>query len=117
MPNTLNVKIHDFDDESHNLVVSFSTDESAKPVEEYQTISFQPHNFSNPHDAQSVLLEIAKSGYFIVQQQDSKEKLAANTGAMVDFRDLIGTTQTFNFSDIAPTEVPIPSSLTDIVVK
>ena len=49
--------------------------------------------------------------------QDAKETHAENTGKVIDFQDMVGTTKEFTIADITPTEVPIPTSLTDIVVK
>ena len=115
MAKKLHLKIVGYDD-NHNLLVSFATDDSKNSVDEYPVYSFQPQQFLDK-TADEIIVEIAKMGLSTALNQDSKEIHAANTGKVIDFQDMVGTTKEFAIADIAPTEVSMPNSLTDIVVK
>jgi hypothetical protein len=115
MAEKLHLKIVGYDD-NHNLLVSFATDDSKNTVDEYPVYSFQPHQFLDK-TADEIIVEIAKMGLSTALNQDAKETHAANTGKVIDFQDMVGTTLEFSIADITPTEVPMPNSLTDIVVK
>ena len=108
MAEKLHLKIVGYDD-NHNLLVSFATDDSQNTVHDYPVYSFQPHQFIDK-TADEIILEIALN-------QDAKEIHVANTGKVIDFQDMVGTTREFTIADITPNEVPMPNSLTDIVVK
>jgi hypothetical protein len=115
MAEKLHLKIVGYDD-NHNLLVSFATDDSQNTVHDYPVYSFQPHQFIDK-TADEIIVEIAKMGLSTALNQDAQETHAANTGKVIDFQDMIGTTREFAIADITPTEVPMPNSLTDIVVK
>jgi hypothetical protein len=115
MAKKLHLKIVGYDDE-HNLLVSFATDDSKNSVDDYPVYSFQPHQYLDK-TADEIIVEIAKMGLTTALNQDAKETHASNTGKVIDFQDMIGTVKEFSISDITPTEIPVPNSLTDIVVK
>jgi hypothetical protein len=115
MAEKLHLKIVGYDD-NHNLLVSFATDDSKNTVHDYPVYSFQPHQFIDK-TADEIIVEIAKMGLSTALNQDAKEQHAANTGKVIDFQDMVGTTREFAIADITPTEVPVSNSLTDIVVR
>lgn len=115
MAEKLHLKIVGYDD-NHNLLVSFATDDSQNTVHDYPVYSFQPHQFIDK-TADEIILEIARMGLATALNQDAKEIHVANTGKVIDFQDMVGTTREFTIADITPNEVPMPNSLTDIVVK
>jgi len=116
MATTLHMKIHDYQSDGGHLLVSFCTDDSKNSVEYYPIYSFQPHDF-NVDTIDQLIPLLGERGLSIAQSQDTKEAMERDTGKMMDLRDLIGTSHSLNIADIAPKEVPLSDSLTDIVVR
>ena len=115
--NQVNVMIHRYDETTNTLYVSFSSDESSKPVDEYQVVAFQPHNIASSN-IEEMLKMIATVGISTAQTQDKKESTLANVALQESYRALSNQTFTYNISDLIDTSTPIESlndNLTDVV--
>jgi hypothetical protein len=107
----LNMKIHGYDERNDSLLVSFSTDVSMKPVDQYQVLAFQPHRMgvSSPGD---VVKAIAQAGIQIAKQQDLQDAAIADTSNAAAYNSMIGETLSFDETELAPT---LPPNLTTVV--
>lgn len=95
----LNVKVHEYDQGSNSLIVSFSSDVSKNDVDSYQKLAFQPANFDTL-DPQEILKLIAKTGVRIAKIQDQAESLIEDQASIDAFNALAGTTTTWNISEL-----------------
>ena len=107
----LNMKIHKYDEENDQLIVSFSTDLSIKSVEQYQALAFQPHRMgvSSPGD---VVKAIAQAGIQIAKQQDLQDAAVSDTASIAAYNSMVGETLSFDETELAPTPTP---NLTTVV--
>jgi hypothetical protein len=115
MATTLHMKIHDYQSDGGHLLVSFCTDDSKNPVEEYPIYSFQPHDFGVDSIDQIIPL-LGQRGLDIAQRQDAKEAMQSDTGKMVDLQDLVGTTHSLDIASIATQQVTTSSEITDLII-
>jgi hypothetical protein len=98
---TLTLKIHDYDEETHSLIVSFGTDAGEQTVDEYQKFTFNIHNY-NPDDIQDTLKQIAKQGAQIAHQQWLKEQSMKNDQVVSNAKAEIGKVYNFPIADLLP---------------
>ena len=77
------MKIHEYDGE--NLIVSFSSDENKKTVDECQKLNFQPAiSFPDVHDPEEIIKRIAFSGIYYCESEIKKE-IARENQSLNDF--------------------------------
>ena len=109
----LNMKIHSYDEIGNSFLVSFSTDMSAKTVDEYQKYAFQTHRMgvTDPND---VIKSMAMSGLRIAQQQDMEDTILADKTQIDKYKDLVGGTFTIDESEIIVDQIN-QTNLTTVV--
>lgn len=109
----LNMKIHRFDEQTGSLLVSFCTDKSMHPIDEYPIMAFQPASMgvTDPDEARIMM---ARTGLRVALAQDKKEAAMADPSSMDRFKSMAGQTYTFDGSEL---ELDTTSSngLTDII--
>lgn len=96
---SLQIKIHAYEEESNSLIVSFGCDELARPIDEQPKMAFQPTMFEET-DVSKVLQKIAQSGVSIVEQQIKQEQLSQNVIAIEEYKAKIGETLTYVVADL-----------------
>ena len=74
---TLTVKVHEYNEETHSLIVSFVTDGDEMSVDESEKFNFDIHNY-NPNDLQDTLSQIARQGAKIAHQRWLAEQSKKN---------------------------------------
>lgn len=111
MVEKLNMKIHGYDEASHSLIVSFSTDESVKNVDEYQKMAFNPASIVGTPE--ETLKKIAQRGLQTAIGQDKKDAEIADNSVIDAYKSLVGQTFTYDVADITPP--PSDTNLTDLV--
>lgn len=73
----IKVKIHEYDEETHSLIVSFASDDNELGVDEYRKYAFSISNY-NPDDLQETIYAIAVQGLSIVNKQKMEEEAKKN---------------------------------------
>ena len=111
--NTLNVKVQGYDETTGSLLVSFSTDASAKSVDDYQVLAFQPQNYA-ASNVDVLMTTIANSGLSVAITQDRQEQIANSPSTIAEYKALVGQTFTYNANSLAVNS-SITGNLTDIV--
>lgn len=111
MVEKINMKIHGYDEATHSLLVSFSTDESVKPVDEYQKLAFQPSLIDGTPE--ETLKKIAQRGIQTAIAQDKKDAETANSTLVDEYKAFIGQTLTYIIADVDPKTEDV--NLTDMV--
>jgi hypothetical protein len=96
---TLTLKIHEYDEKTHSLIVSFTTDASDQNVDESDRFSFNIHNY-NPHDLSDTLSQIAKQGASIAHQRYLKEQALKNQTVVDAAKAEIGKVYNFPITDL-----------------
>jgi hypothetical protein len=96
---TLTVKVHEYNEENHSLVVSFTTDASDMSVDESEKYSFDIHNY-NPNDLSDALAQIAKQGAVIAHQKYLKEQSKKNEDVVTAAKSEIGKVYNFPIADL-----------------
>jgi len=108
--NKINMKIHKI--ENGSVVVSFSTDQSKLPVEQYATLSFQPEHIDF-NNIDELLREIAKRGIHTAKAQLIKEQFDIN-----QLQSFVGQTFSYSIDELyVPPQSPTIRSdkVTDLV--
>lgn len=117
--NTLNMKIQGYDDASGSILVSFSTDQSMKSVDDYPILAVQPHHFDAGDPATTLKNIAATSGLSTAISQDKVEANKDNQDA-VAYKSMIGQTLTYTIEELeehAPQPTPtILNNLTNVMV-
>lgn len=96
---TLHMKIHKYDEENKSLLVSFSSDESLKPLGEYRQYSFQLKNFIGK-TSEEILNHIARTGSNIVKIQNAEETVSSDANLIDIARSLDGTEHEYEIADL-----------------
>jgi hypothetical protein len=87
----LNIKVHGVDDTNGSIIVSFSTDNSIHPVDDYQLLSFQPTS-ANSLDPDQVMQFLAKIGSSVARLQDNIDATKNNPTYMDQYKPWVGQT-------------------------
>jgi len=104
---TLTVKIHEYDEETHSLVVSFSTDATDLSVDETEKFAFSIHNF-NPNDLTETLKKITREGAKIAQQRYLKEQALKKKEVVQAAKLEVGKVYNYPINELLPpTEIVI----------
>ena len=96
---TLTVKVHEYNEENHSIVVSFTTDASDQTVDESEKFSFDIHNF-NPDDMADTLQQIARQGARIAHQRWLREQSLKKQHVVDAAKAEIGKVYNFPISDL-----------------
>lgn len=100
------MKINSFDTISQSLLVSFATDQSKQPVENYPQVAFQPYNFPST-DPNDVLKFLSMAGLGIARNQDQKESFEDNVEVTSNIVALVGMTFEVPIADIESETAPV----------
>jgi len=103
---TLTVKIHEYNEENHSLIVSFGTDAGEKTVDEYERYSFDIHNY-NPNDIADTLKQIAQQGARIAHAKYMQEQSKNNTDVVDAAKAEVGKVYNFQIADLLPKDIVI----------
>jgi len=96
---TLTVKIHNYDEETHSLIVSFSTDATELSVDETEKFAFSIHNF-NPNDLTDTLEKITREGAKIAHQRWLREQALKKQEVVEAAKAEIGKVYNYPISDL-----------------
>ena len=90
----LKVNIHEYDENSHSIIVSFTSGNFTT-----QKLAFQPHNhdFSSIDDA---IKQLAIYGNAIIDKEVKKQEYLANTALVDSVRNLANTEHVFTQSQL-----------------
>lgn len=102
--NTLYMKIHAFEEQSHSLIVSFASDTtSSQNPEDYPQYAFQPMNmWPDVNDPAEIKKRIAVAGMYHAEQQERKEKFIADPTQVQAYRNMIGQEGSYLVTDLIP---------------
>lgn len=93
------MKIHEYDEETHSLVVSFASDDNELDVGEYRKYSFNISNF-NPDDLQETIYAIAIQGVEIANRQKSEEDSKKNNDSVTNAKLEVNKVYDFDIKDL-----------------
>jgi len=96
---TVTVKVHEYNEENHSLIVSFTTDASEMSVDETERFSFDIHNY-NPNDFNDTLSQIARQGARIAHQRWLQEQSKNNVEVVAAAKAEIGKVYNFPIADL-----------------
>lgn len=96
---TLTVKVHEYNEETHSLVVSFATDGDEMSVDESEKFSYDIHNY-NPNDLQDTLSQIAKQGAKIAHQRWLAEQSKKNEEVIAAAKAETGKVYNFPIAEL-----------------
>ena len=107
--NKIKFKVKEYDEETHSIVVAYSSDETATNNPD----DYTPYNVqileANPDvtDIEVMKKKIAEQGIGIADDNKRSEDAAANTSMQTKLRELVGQTFEYNLSDLQETEVEV----------
>lgn len=116
--NKLYMKIHDFEEQSCSLLISFASDttKSSNP-EDYPRYAFQPINmWPDISDPAEIVKRIAMAGVYHAEQQEREENFTADPSKIEVYRSMVGSATEFNMDDlIAPPGASEPTPLIEVL--
>jgi hypothetical protein len=103
---TLTVKIHEYNEETHSLIVSFATDASDMSVDESERYNFEISNY-NPDDMSDTLKQISLQGANIAHAKYLREQSKKNDAVVSAAKDHVGKVYNFPIADLLPKDTII----------
>lgn len=100
---TLTVKVHEYDEETHSLIVSFCTEDSNMSVDEYRKYSYNIQNY-DLNNMQETLRQIAIHGLEIAKAQKLQEEVRTNDDYVSKAKSIVGLTMNYNVDTLVPQE-------------
>lgn len=102
--NTLKLKIVGYDEESHSLLVSFASDETASSdPASYPAYAYQPMNmWPDITDANELIKRIGHSGIHMAEQQKIKEQFVDNETLINNLKNFVGQEISYAVNDLIP---------------
>jgi hypothetical protein len=100
------MKIVGYEEESHSLIVSFASDETASsdpasyPSYAYQPMSMWP-DITDPHE---LIKRIGQSGMHMADQQRIKEQFVANEALINNLKSFVGQEISYAIADLTNAE-------------
>lgn len=100
--NTIKFKIKEYDEQSHSIIVSFSSDETAtNNPDDYVAVAMQPlSDYPDITDMEVLKKKIAESGIALAELQKLEENAKANVEMQNKWKALVGQEIEYNVSDI-----------------
>ena len=100
--NTLYMKIHEYDEPSSSLIVSFASDTTkSQNPEDYPRFAYQPvHMWPDVNDPQEIKKRIAVAGLYQAQQQEREEKFIADPSKIQQYKDMVNTQASFTVAEL-----------------
>jgi hypothetical protein len=96
---TLTVKVHEYNEQTHSLIVSFATDASDMSVDETEKFNFDIHNY-NPNDLEDTLKQITQQGARIAHARYLQEQSKKNEAVVTAAKAEIGKVYNFPIGDL-----------------
>ena len=103
---TLTVKVHEYNEETHSLIVSFATEASDMSVDESEQYSFDIHNY-NPDDMADTLKQISLQGARIAHAKYIQEQSKKNEAVVNAAKDQVGKVYNFPIYELLTTDTLI----------
>ena len=103
---TLKMKIVGYEEESHSLIVSFASDETASPdPASYPSYAYQPMNmWPDITDANELIRRIGQSGMHMADQQRIKEQFVGNETLINNLKSFVGQELSYSVTDLTIAE-------------
>jgi hypothetical protein len=104
--NTLKMKIVGYDEESHSLIVSFASDETASSdPASYPSYAYQPMNmWPDITDPNELIRRIGQSGMHMADQQRVREQFVANQTLINNLKSFVGQEISYSVADLTNVE-------------
>lgn len=93
------MKIHEYDEETHSLVVSFASDVNDLDVDDYRKYAYNIGNF-NPDDINETIYLIAMQGVDIAGRQKIEEDSKKNVDSIEKAKLEVGKVYNFDINDL-----------------
>jgi hypothetical protein len=106
---TVYMKIHEYEEESKSLIVSFASDTTRyQDPDMYTRYAFQPlRMWPDVDDPEEIKKRIAVSGMYHAEQQEREEKFIDNQENIEKYRNMIGQVSSYSVENLAPTSSDI----------
>ena len=103
--NKIKFKIQSYDEDSHSVIISFSSDETvSNNPGDYDGYAFQPiAQYPDITDIEVLKKKIAEQGIALAEMNKQYEDAKANTTMQNKWKALVGQTFEYNVSDILQT--------------
>jgi hypothetical protein len=88
--NTVHVKIHNYDEEYHNIQVSFSSDNFVEPEGQETLYAYDIGSFRGD-TMESIIKELSIMGYYQIKRMKDKSISLQNTDLINSIKDNVGT--------------------------
>ena len=100
------MKIVGYDDESHSLIVSFASDETAsQDPSVYASYAYQPMSmWPDITDPEELIKRVAHSGIYMAEQQKIKEQFIANQQLVDNLKSFVGQEISYSIADLTIAE-------------
>lgn len=107
--NKIKYKIKRYDEDSHSIIVSFSSDETAtNNPDDYAEYALQPlQTYPDVTDMEELKKKIALEGIALAELGKIEEDARANTTMQNNWKSLVGQTFEYNVSDVQSTSSDI----------
>ena len=104
--NTLKMKIVGYDEESHSLLVSFASDETAsQDPSSYPHYAYQPMAmWPDITDPDELIRRIGQSGIHLAEQQKIKENFVQNQTLIDRLKSYVGQEKSYLISELVEVE-------------
>ena len=103
---SIKMKIHEYDEQTHSLIVSFCSDDSVEDIDNCKKIAFNINNY-NPDDLQDAIQKIAKHGIEMIKKEQLLQQSQSNLTIKEQAMTHVGKTFEFNTDEINPQEFVI----------
>lgn len=99
---TLKMKIVGYDEESHSLIVSFASDETAsQDPSVYPSYAYQPMSmWPDITDAEELIKRIGHAGIHMAEQQKIKESFVQNQQLIDSIKSFVGQEKSYSVTDL-----------------
>jgi hypothetical protein len=99
---TLKMKIVGYDEESHSLIVSFASDETAsQDPSVYPSYAYQPMSmWPDITDPEELIKRIGHSGIHMAEQQKIKESFVQNPQLIEALKSFVGQEKSYAVTDL-----------------
>jgi len=106
---TIKFKVKAYDEDSHSIVVSFSSDETTtNNPEDYEAYAMQPiEQYPDITDVELLKKRIAEQGIGLAEQAKLAEQAHANTEMQAKLKSLVGQTFEYNVVDLINTNTEV----------
>ena len=110
--NTIYMKIHDFEESTYSLLVSFASDTTkSQNPDDYPSYAYQPMNmWPDVTDPNEIKMRIAIAGVYHAEQQEREEKFIADPAKVAEYKAMVGNENSYPISSLFPPAPPVPDN-------